>query len=389
MSRVQELHHGAMNLCDQALAARLGGDESKAERLFRKAFEQERLAAMEVKSEPTRSVLHRSAASLALEFGEHRAAEKLIAAALAGEPPHEIAEELRDLLEKVHFQRHLELRGLQLAGNELQLSLSGKAVSFGMVQSDQFLERVRCTERLLFRTVERKCKMPFREGGRAAKDVSKNFELYLSVPRAACFAVTLRVGLPDKQMYLPGWDQEILDQPNVVIDDFLNCLEAFNASDPRRLEELIPDPSYRRNFTALADQMAPDGEEVRMVGLTVSRNGQERRVALTHDRERKPERREQTPESSRKEFEGRLLGADSLKENRDRITVVDDQGRSHDFQVRSGSMADIVQSLWDERVRITADATPRKNEYVLDKIKKAMEPAANGPAMNRHTEPMD
>jgi hypothetical protein len=368
-----------MDLCDQALAARLSGDESKAERLFRKAFDQERLAAAEVESEPTRSVLHRSAASLALEFGEHRGAEKLIAAALAGEPPREIAEELRDLLEKVNFQRHLELRGLQLADNELQLSLSGKAVSFGMVQSDQFLERVRSMERMLFRTVERKCEMPFRETGRAVKDVSKNFELYLSAPRAASFAVTLRVGLPDRQMWLPDWDQEILDQPNVVIDNLLDCLEAFNVGDPKRLEELIPDKSYRRNFAALADQMAPDGEEVKVVGLTVSRNGQERRVALTHDRERKPERREQTPESSRKELEGTLRRADSLKKDRDQITVVDAEGQFLVLRVQSGMMADIVKPLWEERVRITA--TRGKKEFVLETIKKAAGPAANGSAV--------
>ena len=389
MSRVQELHYGAMDLCDQALAARLTGNESKAQRLFRKAFEQERLAAAEVKSEPTRSVLHRSAASLALEFGEYRAAEKLIAAALAGEPPDEIAEELRDLLEKVHFQRHLELRGLQLADNELQLSLSGKAVSFGMVQSDQFLVRVRGMERMLFRTVERKCEMPFREAGRAVKDVSKNFELYLSVPRAASFAVTLRVGLPDKQMCLPGWDQDILDQPNVVIDDLLDCLEAFNSSDPRRLEELIPDPSYRRNFTALADQMAPDGKEVKVVGLTVSRNGQERRVALAHDRDRKPERRELIPGSSWKELEGTLRRADSLKKDRDRITIVDTEGQEHVLRVQSGMMADIVKPLWEERVRITATAARGKKEYVLETIKRATEPGTNGSAMNRPTQPMD
>jgi hypothetical protein len=48
--------------------------------------------------EPTRSVLHRSAAALALECSELREAERLIGRALAGNPPEEIANELRDLL---------------------------------------------------------------------------------------------------------------------------------------------------------------------------------------------------------------------------------------------------------------------------------------------------
>jgi hypothetical protein len=48
--------------------------------------------------------LHRSAAALALECGVLREAERLIAAALSGDPPNEIAEELRDLLEQVYFE---------------------------------------------------------------------------------------------------------------------------------------------------------------------------------------------------------------------------------------------------------------------------------------------
>jgi hypothetical protein len=43
------------------------------------------------------------AASLALECGALREAERLIAVALSGNPPEEIAEELRDLLEQVYF----------------------------------------------------------------------------------------------------------------------------------------------------------------------------------------------------------------------------------------------------------------------------------------------
>ena len=56
--------------------------------------------------EPTRSVLHRSAASLAVECLQLREAERLIGRALAGNPPPDIADELRDLLlDGVYSQR--------------------------------------------------------------------------------------------------------------------------------------------------------------------------------------------------------------------------------------------------------------------------------------------
>ncbi len=102
-----------MSLAEDAFLERLHGKADRSVELLREAFDNEREAAAraanELDFEPTRSVLHRSAASLGLECGETREAEKLIAVALAGNPPDEIADELRDLLEQVYLQRHLPL----------------------------------------------------------------------------------------------------------------------------------------------------------------------------------------------------------------------------------------------------------------------------------------
>jgi hypothetical protein len=102
MQDVEILHQEAMALVDQAVLARLQGNHIQATEFTRAAFERERTAAERVASqldlEPTRSVLHRSAAVLALECAELREAERLIGRALAGNPPRDIADELRDLL---------------------------------------------------------------------------------------------------------------------------------------------------------------------------------------------------------------------------------------------------------------------------------------------------
>ena len=107
MNQVKDLHHEAMRLVDEAEAARRNGNGPLARERLRHAFDQERQAAVlvarDLSQEPTRSVLHQSAASLALECGALREAERLIATALSGDPPDEIAEELRDLLEQVYF----------------------------------------------------------------------------------------------------------------------------------------------------------------------------------------------------------------------------------------------------------------------------------------------
>jgi tetratricopeptide (TPR) repeat protein len=101
---INELHEQAMELADQGLLLRKSGDTERSVAVFRQAFEYEAAAAKLVADttiEPTRSVLHRSAATLALDCGEVREAEKLIAAALVGDPPAEIAVELRALLMEV------------------------------------------------------------------------------------------------------------------------------------------------------------------------------------------------------------------------------------------------------------------------------------------------
>ncbi len=99
-----------MELVDQAILARQRSDAEAVIALSRAALTKERAAADLVNNqfdlEPTRSVLHRSAAVLAIECNELRDAERLIGRALAGNPPDDIADELRDLLiEEIYSQR--------------------------------------------------------------------------------------------------------------------------------------------------------------------------------------------------------------------------------------------------------------------------------------------
>jgi len=110
MQTVETLHREAMELVDQAVLAREEGDLDYVLEIAPEAFEKERAAADlvfgQLDLEPTRAVLHRSAATLAVECGRLRDAERLIGRALAGNPPQDIADELRDLLlEEIYSQR--------------------------------------------------------------------------------------------------------------------------------------------------------------------------------------------------------------------------------------------------------------------------------------------
>ena len=133
MSQIQELHQQAMDLAEVAFTAKLRGDIEQANQLNWQAFEKEAkaaaLLASNLEAEPTRSVLYRSAASLAVDCGEMQTAERLIATALAGNPPQEIAEELKDLFIQINLQQYFERRGIPFNEEKLNNSMAEKRSS--------------------------------------------------------------------------------------------------------------------------------------------------------------------------------------------------------------------------------------------------------------------
>ncbi|MEH1929981.1 hypothetical protein [Nostoc sp.] len=124
MSQIQELHKQAMDLAEAAFTAKLRGDLKQANEVSRQAFDKESQAAAlianQLDAEPTRSVLHRSAATLAIDCGELQAAERLIAIALSGNPPQDIAQELKDLFIKINLRPYLERHGLTFDEKKLR-----------------------------------------------------------------------------------------------------------------------------------------------------------------------------------------------------------------------------------------------------------------------------
>jgi hypothetical protein len=123
MTQVNVLHREAMDLAELAQVAKLRGEVDRSNHLRRQAFTKESSAAALIanhwETEPTRSVLHRSAASLAIECGEFEIANRLIATALSGNPPAEIAEELQDLFIQINLRQYLQRRGLALDEEKL------------------------------------------------------------------------------------------------------------------------------------------------------------------------------------------------------------------------------------------------------------------------------
>lgn len=366
MSNITDLHNLAMEEMDEAFFARRSGNAALADQHNRKAFELEKQAANLLKdnfeAEPSRSVLYRSAASFAYECGEFREAEQLISIALSGNPPEEIMEELRDLQEQVNFNRHLDLRNVQIEKNEIQVSLSGNEVGFGWTESNIFIGRLQDFERIIFRTVERLLKQPFREHGAATSSIRSLFDLFLVAPRPSSFAITLRLG---RQMSLPN-----MDITEEVMDEIMDCFQLLNNNEVDKLKERMDEP-YLLNFIALAQRVAPDGEKVSQVGLTSLKNGTERRVSI------KQNRRQlggilakiidtEDSESESIILEGTLKFADGMNDEKPIIRIMDKSGKRITVVVPANMMDDIIHPLWNSNV--TALVKKVKGKYYLKNI---------------------
>jgi hypothetical protein len=371
MSPIETLHNEAMDAAELAHIAKLKGDIDTFLELSKKAFELEKQAALAISQdftlEPTRSILCRSAATLAMDCGEFREAEKLVSLAMWGNPPDDIAEELRDLLETVQFSRHLETKGMELIGSEFQMSLSGKAIGHGLISSKEFTDRVNYVEKLLFRTAERKKGKPFKERGRKEAGMKEDLELFLSAPRAASFAVTFKFGQSKDQPHLPEIDPAI-----VVVDEVMECVKLVNDGKDSELKSRIGNDAYFHNFLALTKQIAPDGSQITQVGFTVSRDGKTTQTPLTVPKERISiigQSKLPTEDIKRVTVTGTLRYADSTKDKKQVIKLVDENGKSHNVVVPEGMMTDIVKPLWEDIVVVTG--VKMKNEIHLEDIKRA------------------
>jgi len=359
MNDVEILHSKAMEFAQEAVAARYYHDDQKAVQAFAEAFRWEAQAAAAIApdlgGEPSRSVLHRSAAALALECGELRQAERLVCVALTGSPPEDIAQELRKLYDRVKMLLHYEGQGVVLSDNELELRLIGQGVGAGEVASNRIMPRIDAAQTLILRTSERLRGLDFRRRGRPKKAVRDECAFVLKAQPAASFGVALRLGVPKAQtsMALGG-------TPDEVIDETLCCLRLFNdsADDDLRARIIVhgaPDELYFTNFVSLARELEPDGSAVDAVAFTASRDGKRNTVVLTGRPDRgifapPPRTRDQKHEWVT--LTGELVTARKyVSPGEGLIGLRDDSGKTHDVVVEEG-MRDVVRSHWEDVVTI-------------------------------------
>ena len=350
MSAINEHHDAAMDFAHFALLERARGNTEEAAALFERALENELAAIQDMEergsfAEPTYSVLHRSAGTLALDCKNYRRAKQLAAKGLAHVKHPEIEKELDELFEQVKFHRRLELNGVNLGDGEMQLSLLGPEVGFGTAPLSDFTGRANIIETFIYRIVERMGGSLFREKGPPKKHIQDNYRTYASAPIPGSFAISLKLGRPTGQRTL---------DTSGIFNEFMDLMELANSSNIAEMEARVPDPAYLRNFLGLTKKIAPDGDRIHQVGFTAIRNGDTRSVLFTRSAPLLPMPPvEESDTAETVEVSGVLRYADaSGKKNQIRV-VNDDARKQHRVEVPTGMMNDIVRPMWDSHVIIT------------------------------------
>ncbi|MCP4111394.1 MAG: hypothetical protein GY749_38670 [Desulfobacteraceae bacterium] len=287
MQNIEKLHTKAMDLAEEAFFAQKKGDHSKAVNLFKKALKVEEKAAnllpLVKNSEPTRSILYRSAASIAYHAGEYELADRLIANGLSGYPPNEIKNELKNLYEDINFMRHLSTQGITMDSSQWLMTISGKATRYGGASAEHLMGRVDVITKLFYRTVERLSKLPYRIRSGVSKEIKDTYGLYINSFIPGSFAVSFQIGYPDLQLPIfPEVEKknQVQVEPSEIVDEMMKCFEIFENDDPDSLKMRFDDDNYFENFVGLAKQIAPDGENINLVGFTSIREGHEKPIAL-------------------------------------------------------------------------------------------------------------
>lgn len=141
MNMVTVLHKKAMEFADEALLARMEGNQQAATALFDKAFALELEAASAVPDNRQRSqsyfILLRSAASLAINCGKYQIARELIHKGLRLQPPPPFLKELQDLQEQLSNAAPQTQPTLEVVGTITYASTSKNEIRLQDIQTKE------------------------------------------------------------------------------------------------------------------------------------------------------------------------------------------------------------------------------------------------------------
>ena len=362
------MHRKAMEFADEAYIGRLEKDRKKYLHFTRLALEKEAAAAdlmVDEDVEPTRSVLHRSAATLAWRCQEYDRAKRLAYRALAGNPPSDIEWELNDLLGTVK----LEEAGIRLGKEQLQFSLQGGEIGHGKAALSELSSRMPSIRRMLQITAN----SVYRRLSNTGDDIVERFSeipVFIDGTAPGSFIVSLRLGMP-VQSELPGFERF-----ENVVQPFLDNLNLLERSEFYELEKELGDPADYLGFVNAARKLAPDGKKVDLVKFQASLDDQLRVVSFSRPQRflanfplpKGAEDQEAINGYQATDFDIRKTGVLKLADGlvKTKCVLVTDENAEWDIEGPEETLDAIVRAYFKRRVEVKGKRMRKRN--LVDRI---------------------
>lgn len=348
-------HDEAMLLAEDADVLRRQGNHSAARERFAQALQLERAVAMAEATEPSRSILLRSAAWLALEAEDPREAERLGALGLSGlDVPERVAGELRAVMEEARLRLHA-LIPPPSAVSSISVHFEGPGVGYGGASPEDVVRRIDALRKIVERTAERVQNRPFRKKGSPPEDIRVQLD-----PRIQLQAASVVVGIT-----LGGQQQNLWDQNASLIENIRACVAAASQEDSVDLARLIPERTYRDNFRALVGALQPDGRRVTAVDLIAAAKGQALPSVRLAERAMNGSVLRVLPPGTEGQFVvGEIRAADQTGGRNTIKLTNEDAPDGITVHVSEALLEDIVRPYFGKRVRVHLSQKKRRRELL-------------------------
>jgi hypothetical protein len=369
-----------MAFADRLLAARQRqGDGDEIQSLAVSAYEAELAAATlafeRETSVATRMILLRSAAHLAREAKQWESGLDLAIRALQALDLRPYRTELLRILDTLRTYEHLQIEGVELSDTEVQLSMAGPEAAPGFAKAEEVTRRVNDVRKLMIRNSMRRAGLPFDAPQVRGRLFREAFTPYLSLPRAASYALTVRFGVHEQtelDLELAG----SVPAPSVAdaLDDLMQTAKQYARGGLAAIQEIIPDKDYAKATANLLRDLSPDSQRIQTVGLTVFRNGIPDPIALPSRRAFDPPPKSTMPTATDNqalppadvEVIGRLLEGSAKHPRKAWGTIVEDNGREIQIKYDEAAHGDIIDGYWKHRVRARIIRTKRQQWMLTD-----------------------
>ncbi len=357
MTTVKELHEQAMDIAYEASALRdFGGSESaeRAGELFSEALEYEREAAFLVpdsdRAEPTRSILFRSAASLALQAGLYNEAFSLVGHGMSGKPSPKLLKDFLDVIDDIKQAQSVNLYRSGIGGSDILLSLLGDAIGVGQTPYRELKNRVESLKKLSDRTVARFMGREYQTRGRQGRMYSLFEHHLVSVSPQRSFAINYRLV---KKEDVQG--SVLVSDAYQIVDEIVLGAHLLYSGEYGELRNRINNDAYYTNFVTLVKDIAPDGSNITHVSLISQNNSakidqprNEIGVILPKSGEIKDQR-----DLDDIDVVGKVGGVDDMESSPINFVAFETKEKKQ-YKIRMmEGIDDIMDNYWKRTVRVT------------------------------------